>query len=363
MFKGDYMPNIGAEGGLAGLFGGISEGAKYINEKRSKSEDLYLTLSQNKSLRLKNGKQFKPGMTRVQVMDLFEENPESTSRASYTQFLTPEEGRALKQFYPKDLAGIPEDKISYGFLQEIQRRSERGLQREKLDETVYSRMEKYKVAWENLKNKETEQGNDIIKKLIDVSVNTVTDFEELISPKSPFRKPIELMLKRRGINIKDKPADSTWQDFITKMGFERSTESEVEEEPTLPKPAVENNDASVQSNWTDEERNLARQLRAKGDPSSRDELLQKARIQLQGSQINPTGVMETPGMEQKIGDALQQPVGTPVLQTPQAPTSQSYMQTSVLPKQATPASNPNQHILELARQYRDKLANSPYQVA
>lgn len=367
-------------GGLTGLFTGLSQGIDYINTqkkeeeaKRSKSEDLFIELLKNKDMKLKTGKYYKDGMTRIQVMNLFEESPEEeTGRASHTQFYTPEEAKVLKGIFP-ELKGIPDDKVSTKLVLELRNSASLGLGKEKMIQKGKFDTDKIILEWQKIADKKSYQAVGVIQDIIKIAQKEEVDIDKLLSTDSKFRKTLELMLQPFGYSINDKPKNTTWQNFLGSLGRETGTPKGTTSEITAPKlntsaPQATQTTTSGKpvptGNTAADIKALAKWYNATTGLGV-SEAISKAKAEFGvQSQTAVPSAMETDGgaeLQQEFKKpSQQQSIGPTSMGT--APTQSQYMAKSSLPKLQQQAQDPNSMVLELAKKYRDKLANSPYPV-
>lgn len=305
-------------------------------------------------------------MTRVQVMDLFEENPDKEKVAS---------SRLLNQ-----------DEIDiYVGLDLLPKGTKAGtIAQATIDKLVQARGQDVTSTGQNLRNQQAlaRLGFDVEKLradslqwMLDMQKKNPSMYNKIMTGEN-FRGLRDFLQGKTdsfSLDTQSKKWLGIELDKVPGLGAVMNVREEVvtpgqpSPNPT-PSPAKGEPGTSGKRTFTPEEderiRGIARSLRQTDKITSKEDLMKKATQMYMSGQTSPMGVTETPGMEQQIGTALQQPIQQAPVAAPQAaPTTSSLMQKSVLPQQGAGVSDPNQYVLELARQYRDKLANSPYQVA
>jgi hypothetical protein len=357
------MPNTGFQGGLSGLFAGLSAGATEIMKKRNEAEDLYIKLSQDKNLKLKStARPYKFGMTKVQVLEQFEENENKESAS----------GRILSQdaidLYIK--RGMLEKGTKAGYLTAGD-----------IGNTLRDRSTNVTEAGNILNAQGRAAGleqdvnklrTDTLQWMIKLSKDNPTMYNKIMKDSRfrGLRDFFEGKVDSFELSTQSKKVLGIELDKIPGLNQIINTKEEViaTGKPEEPKKDMTSEVNSILNNSSINTEQAIQQIKLIYERNGLDfgaEEEQAIRIKNVGgaSQLTPPSAAGTP-IEQNISQDLQNPMGTSMQPQPSpvAPNQSNMMLKSIIPQKPQEGFDPNKHVLELARKFRDSLANSPYPV-
>jgi len=359
-------------GVFAGLFQGLSQGLEDREKKRSVSEDLFIELSKSSSMQLKPGAVYKPGMTRIQVLDLFEEMPEEEKSRLASSKLAPQ---ALIDYFANngvtELKDVKAGELTMGDLNEFRRMKGMTMSAEQAEATLGFREKK--LSAEMQKNRA-----DRLEKLVKFAAEYPAEFKQnrdalnmMLDIEEGSPEAVRIVEEKSNLPLLDKLG------WFSKTKFKvtgKIDEQPKEQKKPLLSPPATNKATKAAPDLTQEEIDLflanhPNDYETRMSEQKDEESLKKyiREDNAQRSQLSTPGATESPAIMQGLQGALTQPEksvlpgmspleGAPVgpqgalPKTQPAPIAKGPGQTAL-----TGGMDPNTKILEMARRYKQAL--------